>query len=64
MSRKCGSDISEEALLAAEEHFLANAVPKEAFSKLTPAAAKAVATVPVYFHVISKDSTVAGGNVP
>ena len=51
-------------MVAAEEHFLANAVPKAAFGKLTPAAAKAAATVPVYFHVISRDSSLSGGNVP
>ena len=57
--RKCGTSISEERLLAAEKHFSDNAVSKEFFTD-----AAAAATVPVYFHVISKDSTVAGGNVP
>ncbi|CAL1701545.1 unnamed protein product [Somion occarium] len=55
--RLCGTTISEEKLVAAEVHFAANAVPKADFTI-------AAATVPVYFHVISKDSTLAGGNVP
>ena len=45
---------------ANEAHFLANMVPPPAFK--TEAAA--AATVSVYFHVISKDSTTSGGNIP
>ncbi|KAI0080666.1 zincin [Panus rudis PR-1116 ss-1] len=44
-----------------EEHFKANLVPQGALAKGQAAAA---ATIPVYFHVVSKDSTVNGGNVP
>ncbi|KAH8102102.1 metalloprotease [Cristinia sonorae] len=58
-ARVCGTSISDAKLQAAEAHFQANAVGKEAFAHLA-----AAATVPVYFHVISKDSTLAGGNVP
>ncbi|KAI0650158.1 Metalloprotease [Trametes meyenii] len=58
--RNCGTTITEEKIRANEAHFHANLVP--------PSPAKAVAaaapTVSVYFHVISKDSTLAGGNVP
>ncbi|KAA1466083.1 zincin [Dentipellis sp. KUC8613] len=56
--RTCGTTISDERLIAAEKHFAANKV--EAFT--TEAAA--AATVDVWFHVISEDSTQAGGNLP
>ncbi|OSC98680.1 Metalloprotease [Trametes coccinea BRFM310] len=58
--RSCGTSITEEKLRANEAHFMANMVPSSA-SKLEAAAAP---TVSVYFHVISKDSTAAGGNIP
>ncbi|KAI0363559.1 metalloprotease [Pilatotrama ljubarskyi] len=58
--RTCGTSITEEKMRANEAHFLANLVPAPA-SKVNAAAA---ATVSVYFHVISKDSTAAGGNIP
>ncbi|KAJ8487729.1 hypothetical protein ONZ51_g3986 [Trametes cubensis] len=58
--RTCGSTITEEKMRANEAHFLANMVPPPAFK--TEAAA--AATVSVYFHVISKDSTTSGGNIP
>ncbi len=58
--RSCGTTISDEKLAVNEAHFLANYVPRPA--SLTNAAA--AATVSVYFHVISKDSTAAGGNIP
>ncbi|TCD67923.1 hypothetical protein EIP91_011787 [Steccherinum ochraceum] len=60
-TRACGTAISDEKLLAAEQHFKSNVVGKEAFAHIDAATA---ATVSVYFHVISKDSTVAGGNIP
>ena len=59
--RKCGTVISDEKLAANEAHYLANFVPKA--SKLTSEAA-AAPTVQVYWHVISKDSTTSGGNIP
>ena len=59
--RKCGSHISDHALIAAENHFVANAVPKTVSNKL--ALDDANATIPVYFHVICSDSTQVGGNV-
>lgn len=46
--RKCGTTITEERLLAAEAHFQANALDA------VHTDAVAAATVPVYFHVISK----------
>ncbi|KAI0796517.1 metalloprotease [Abortiporus biennis] len=58
---RCGTVISQEKLVAAEAHFQANKVEKSAFVHIDAVAA---ATVPVYFHVISKDSTTAGGNIP
>ncbi|EJF62857.1 metalloprotease [Dichomitus squalens] len=60
--RKCGTTISDEKLAANEAHYLANFVPKSA-SKVTAEAA-AAPTVKVYWHVISKDSTASGGNIP
>ena len=53
----CGTAISDEKLVANEAHFVANMVSKEAF-KVDAAA------VNVYYHVISKDSTTSGGNIP
>ncbi|KAH8077879.1 metalloprotease [Cristinia sonorae] len=62
VARGCGSHISDEKILAAEAHFQANAVGPEAFAAFD--AEEAAPVIPVYFHVISKDTTVAGGNVP
>ncbi|KAH9179993.1 metalloprotease [Lactarius sanguifluus] len=55
--RRCGTTISSEKLIAAEEHFQAN--------KPAPGlvASAALATIPVYMHVISQDTTAAGGNL-
>ncbi|KAI0068957.1 hypothetical protein BV25DRAFT_1910685 [Artomyces pyxidatus] len=54
--RKCGTTISDERLIAAEEYF--------ALHKVTPFFDPfATATVNVYYHVISEDDTLAGGNV-
>ncbi|KAJ7101271.1 metalloprotease [Mycena belliarum] len=55
-SRYCGTNITDAALVAAEAHFVANKPP----ASLLPAAV----TLNIYFHVISKDSTLAGGNIP
>lgn len=56
--RRCGTTISPEKLIAAEKHFEAN---KPAQALVESAAA---ATIPVYMHVISEDTTAAGGNLP
>ncbi|KAF5369763.1 hypothetical protein D9758_001331 [Tetrapyrgos nigripes] len=57
LPRRCGTVISDDDLIAAEAHFAAN--------KIVPSAlAPQAATLNVYFHVISKDSSLAGGNVP
>ncbi|KAJ7488333.1 metalloprotease [Mycena latifolia] len=56
-SRYCGTNITDEALIAAEAHFAANKVVHDTLVPL-------VATLKIYFHVISKDSTLAGGNIP
>lgn len=56
--RQCGTVISDAQLIAAEKHFQANKVEK------VNSSVAAAATIPVYFHVISKDSTLAGGNIP
>ncbi|KAH9179995.1 metalloprotease [Lactarius sanguifluus] len=55
--RRCGTTISPEKLIAAEKHFQAN--------KPAPGlvASAALATIPVYMHVISQDTTAAGGNL-
>ncbi|KAI0301824.1 Metalloprotease [Multifurca ochricompacta] len=57
--RRCGTSISEEKLIAAEKHFAEN--------KVTPLSlvgdAANSATVSVYFHVISQDSTLQGGSL-
>lgn len=58
--RACGTYISDEALVAAEAHFNANKVSP---SDLREGAA-AVATLNIYYHVVYKSTTVAGGNVP
>ncbi|KAI0751490.1 metalloprotease [Daedaleopsis nitida] len=56
-TRSCGTIISSEKLLAHEAHFQANLVAK-------PNATTGPATVNVYWHVISQDSTLQGGNIP
>ncbi|KDR83438.1 hypothetical protein GALMADRAFT_219264 [Galerina marginata CBS 339.88] len=56
--RVCGTTISDEKLVAAETHFQLHKVTPSTF------AAAAATTINVHFHVISKDSTLAGGNVP
>ncbi|KAF9008779.1 metalloprotease [Cyathus striatus] len=53
----CGTVISDEELVAAEKHFQKNKVTPSEFSI-------ASATIPVQFHVISKDTTLSGGYVP
>lgn len=60
---RCGTSISDEKLVAAEAHFKANQIGKEAFAHLDFAAA-AAAAIPVYFHVIQADDTLDGGNIP
>ena len=60
-NRKCGYHVSDHALIAAENHFVAHAVPKTVSNKLDLDDANA--TIPVYFHVIYSDSTEVGGYV-
>ncbi|KAJ7101272.1 metalloprotease [Mycena belliarum] len=55
-ARYCGTNITDAALVTAEAHFVANMAP----ASLLPAAV----TLNIYFHVISQNSTLAGGNVP
>ncbi|KAI0347508.1 metalloprotease [Trametopsis cervina] len=59
--RVCGSHPTDTQVHTWESHFIANKVEKESFVKT---GALAGVTIPVYFHVISKDTTTAGGNVP
>jgi len=54
--RTCGTYISPEKKAAAERHFQENKVTHNSFQAQT--------TLNVYFHVISEDSSVDGGNVP
>ncbi|TFK43249.1 Metalloprotease [Crucibulum laeve] len=58
--RVCGTAITDEELITAEKHFQANKIEPNQFST----EATAAASINVHFHVISKDSTLAGGNVP
>jgi hypothetical protein len=60
VGRACGTQPSEAEVEAYEAHFALNKVEKPALEN----EAAASATIPVYFHVISKDNTVSGGNVP
>jgi len=62
--RVCGNEPSQSKVQAMEQHF-ASVMANQAASGFAarPAAADA-ATIPVFFHVISKDSTLAGGNIP
>lgn len=54
---RCGTEISDEEVVQAEAHFQADKVPP-------PEVAVEATTIQVYFHVVSKDTTLAGGNVP
>lgn len=56
--RGCEVKLTREQILAAEAHFNElNAQP--------PITARAASvSVPIVFHVIQKDNTLAGGNVP
>ena len=55
------SYVSEDAFIRAEKHFSANAVSRAAFGKLDANATNT--TIPVYFHIISSDLTIDGGNI-
>ncbi|KAF8876727.1 metalloprotease [Infundibulicybe gibba] len=58
LPRACGTSISDDKVLAAEEHFQAHRIkPNATFLETS-------GTVSVFFHVISKDNTTGGGNVP
>lgn len=54
--RTCGTTPSAEKVAAAEAHFKAAKV-KATFSA-------EAASIPIQFHVISRDTTAASGNVP
>jgi len=55
--RLCGTTISPEKIIAAEKHFQANKPTKGLMENI------AASTVSVYMHVISEDTTAAGGNL-
>ena len=55
--RNCGTFISDGDRLAAEDHFKANKVPANSQRE-------SVASINVYFHVISEDGTPEGGDLP
>ncbi|KAI9466723.1 Metalloprotease [Lactarius psammicola] len=58
-TRRCGTTISEEKIIAAEKDFEASKV------SLPPAErGTGFVTIPVHFHVISEDETPKGGNLP
>jgi len=54
--RTCGTNITAEKRVQVEKHFKANAI--------TPGDVSAQSVLNVYWHVISEDSTLAGGNIP
>ncbi|KAG6831891.1 hypothetical protein H0H92_007008 [Tricholoma furcatifolium] len=56
--RVCGSHPSGEQVATMEKHFLENRIEVYAKNNSAPA------TLQVHFHVISQDSTEAGGNIP
>ena len=55
--RRCSTTISDERIIAAEKHFAAN----KASESLTKRAPK---VIQVFFHVISADDKLEGGNIP
>ncbi|KAJ7189137.1 metalloprotease [Mycena filopes] len=57
--RNCGSLMAAADVAVAEAHFAAHKV-----LAATKLASRATTTVKVYWHVVSKDMTAAGGNVP
>ena len=60
VARACGTHPTEAQIQTYEAHFAAHKVEASAFN----VAAAAAVSIPVYFHVVSKDSTTSGGNVP
>jgi hypothetical protein len=64
--RKCGSEVSPTIAAKIESQFAKhNAAADVAAAANSSTNAQRVAPViPVYFHVIRKDSTIAGGNIP
>ncbi|KAI0332454.1 metalloprotease [Cubamyces sp. BRFM 1775] len=58
-TRTCGTVISEEKLLAHELHFQANKIAKDVTSNTT-----SPVSVNLYWHVVSQDTTLEGGNIP
>ncbi|KAJ7621850.1 metalloprotease [Mycena rosella] len=61
-SRKCGTHMPDAKIAAAEKHFL-TASNLSSTDKIANSAVN-VRLRPVYFHVVSQDSTPNGGNVP
>lgn len=59
-SRFCGTEIADSAVVQAESFFSENAVQLN--SSLT--GELAAAPLNVYWHVVSRDSTLSGGNIP
>jgi len=55
--RTCGTHITDEQVLAAEAHFAAHRVP------INDEVSAQAATVNVYFHIVSQDSSTSGGSV-
>lgn len=64
---RCGTVVTPEKIAVAEKDFQTKlaAIERFAVRPINVESVKAAeVTIPVYFHVISKDSTEAGGNVP
>jgi hypothetical protein len=64
VGRRCGSELSAERAAAAEAHFRQNKVVASTVSFASEDDRKTASEISVFFHVISKDTTKAGGNVP
>ena len=56
---QCGTVISDEKLIAMEKHFAANKASQSSAER-----AFKPAVIDVFFHVIGKDDTPEGGNLP
>lgn len=62
--RQCGTAVLSDAqVVAAEKHFRANMVPPGGLSTSGVGAAHS-SKLNVYWHVVSKDDTLEGGNIP
>ncbi|EAU87255.2 metalloprotease 1 [Coprinopsis cinerea okayama7 len=64
IGRLCGNELDEATKAILEADFQLNQVPPPAGISTTSTAANLASPVNVFFHVVSKDETPEGGNVP